>query len=312
MLFSQVPTIFLSFAEENADDNFDHLKTLCPDAQRVHGVKGFDAAHRTASAQARQMNPSCHHFITVDGDNTTLPDFWYLDTDNIPLDMTKNERYVLSWNAYNPLTGLCYGNGGIKLWSHAFIDNMVTHEQTGGKVVDFCWDPCYYQLARIYSVTRPYSTPRQAFVAGFREGAKMTLVDGKPLDSIYETAGRAYALNLQRLITWCSVGNHIPDTGSWSVTGALCGFWSVHVAKTFSLKDISDLTRLSDVYAQYTERPTTVPNSSDMRREIMAKTGIDIPQFGAKQSKFIVERTRPVNNHSPFERETWPQRFEAK
>ena len=312
MRFIDVPTIFLSYAEDNADSNFELLRQQNPAAKRVHGVKGFDAAHRAASEKAKTLKAT-PFFITVDGDNEVIPDFWELDTENIPPEFRLDTKAVLSWNAYNPMTGLCYGNGGLKIWTHSFIDSMVTHEQTEGKVVDFCWDPTYYQLQRIYSITRPYGSARQAFCAGFREGVKMPLVEGKPLDSVYETSGKAYRTNLHRLITWCSVGAHL-DRGGASIYGALYGFWSVHVKKTISMEKVSDLNFIHDLHLELGNNKAehTYPEAKTMRDDILSKTGIDIPAFGAKQSKFVVEATRPYNLSQPFERETWPSPIDVK
>ncbi len=310
MKFIDVPTIFLSYAEDNAVQNYELLLKQNPDAKRVHGVKGFDSAHRAASEKARTLKPT-PFFITVDGDNEVLPEFWELETELIPPEFRLDTKAVLSWNAYNPMTGLCYGNGGLKLWTHSFINEMITHEQTEGKVVDFCWDSTYYQLQRIYSITRPYGSANQAFCAGFREGVKMPLVEGKPLDSIYETAGKAYRLNLHRLITWCSVGAHV-NYGSHSVYGALFGFWSVHVKKTIPMEKVSDLDFIRGLYHDPSTPGSPLPDAKTMREDIQSRTGIDIPAFGAKQSKFVVEATRPYNLSEPFERETWPSQLDVK
>lgn len=316
MRFLDVPTIFLSYAEDNADDNYSLLLQHNPQAQRVHGVKGFDSAHRAASAKAKEMR-NTPYFFTVDGDNETFPEFWKLRTQDIPFEaigLQQTSKFVLSWNAYNPLTGLYYGNGGLKLWHHSFIDQMVTHEQTEGKIVDFCWDSTYIQLAHIYSYTRPYGSRRQAFTAGFREGVKMPLLDGKPVENPYEISQKIYPSNLQRLIAWCSMGSHLPDDdlGRASTAGALYGLWSVHVEKKLPMELVSDLDAIRDIYDQWWEDDDSIPSHEFLRREIHAKTGIVIPQFGAKQSQYIINRTAPVNTSQPFERETWPTPLTVK
>ena len=42
--------VFLSYDEPNADKNYADLLNKAPWAKRVHGVKGFDAAHKAAAA----------------------------------------------------------------------------------------------------------------------------------------------------------------------------------------------------------------------------------------------------------------------
>ena len=306
MKFIDVPTIFLSYAEDNADHHFELLKMQNYKARRVHGVKGFESAHRKASEVAKELDRSFPCFITVDGDNETMPEFWQLYTEDIPRELTpQHGSFCLSWNAYNPMTGLCYGNGGLKLWSHRFVDELNTHENAEEAVVDFCWHENYTQLARIYSTTRPYGSPRQAFTAGFREGAKMPLVNGKQLNSVYETAERAYGLNLKRLLTWASVGGHV-ENGSFSILGALFGFYSVHVTGDIQLRQVSDLDFVRGLY------DGEIPEPRVMREAIVAKTGLEIPLFGPKQSRFVVERTRPTNLAAPFERESWPSPIDVK
>ena len=41
--------VFLSVDEPNAEKNFADLKRKVPWAKRVHGVKGFDTAHKKAA-----------------------------------------------------------------------------------------------------------------------------------------------------------------------------------------------------------------------------------------------------------------------
>ena len=50
-----LPVVFLSYDEPNADENFQYLLDNHPNAEnvhRVHGVKGFDAAHKEAGRVA--------------------------------------------------------------------------------------------------------------------------------------------------------------------------------------------------------------------------------------------------------------------
>lgn len=328
MIFRDLPVVFLSYREDNADANFEHLKKMVPRAIRVHGVKGFDAAHKAAAAAARtfakdagidiQQHP---YFITVDGDNTTLPSFWNLDTEqaasslfSLKEGLPSPANSVLSWNSYNPVTGLMYGNGGLKLWGYQFVNQMTTHEEADEDVVDFCWSLGYRQLAPIFSVTNINGSPRQAYTAGFREGAKMPLVGGKSTASIYETGRTTYPTNLERLITWCSVGAHA-KYGDWSILGAMTGFYMCHVTREFELKNVSDIDLIHSIYEQASEEgrySSSMDKYAKVRTEIKRVTDLDIPNFGAKQSAFIVSRTLPLVNHAqhPFEVETWSPKLD--
>ena len=44
--------VFLSYDEPNADQNYNQLLSFIPWAERVHGVKGSDAAHKACAKLA--------------------------------------------------------------------------------------------------------------------------------------------------------------------------------------------------------------------------------------------------------------------
>lgn len=282
---------------------------------RVHGIRGFDAAHKEAAAKAAANEMGVHGiFITVDGDNEVFKDFWELSLNDIPTDL--DPRYtngVLSWNSYNPMTGLAYGNGGLKLWSTKFVQEMKTHELVPGKrdaVVDFCWKPNYIQLKRIYSVTRNYTSKDQAFVAGFREGAKMGLIDGRVTRTPHRMAELMNPINLARLHRWCSVGKHV-EHGVHSIYGAVYGFHVVHAMGFFPLDMISDLDHLYDFYARESQFLTD-RSLPELRDQVYGVTQIHFQDFGPKQSQWIVDQTRPGNGAKPFDREVWNTPIDVK
>lgn len=251
----------------------------------------------------------CRWFITIDGDNETLPGFWNLRTENIPPELPSAQgRGVLSWNSYNPMTGLAYGNGGLKLWSFDFVSTMETHERapSGSTVVDFCWDDSYVQMSAIMSITRPYASAVQAFCAGFREGAKMPLRYGESPGPAHSLSDLVHDVNMRRLVTWCSVGAHV-EHGEHAIRGAILGFYMVHVVATVSLSEVSNLDFIHGLHAVQQNTPT---NLNRCRELIWESTGIFIPIFGPRQSLFLVQSTRPTSGlemHEAFLREQWKQ-----
>ena len=66
MLFNPLDytTVFLSYDEPNAEENYRHLLTLNPQALRVHGVKGSDTAHKEVAKLSKTDS-----VIIVDADN---------------------------------------------------------------------------------------------------------------------------------------------------------------------------------------------------------------------------------------------------
>lgn len=226
LMVKDLPVIFLSCGEANAEENFSLLQEAdLPHLGRVTGVKGFDAAHKAASKMAQEMVPEATNFVTVDADNTMTRDwFWRVWLEDIqkaipsPLDVS-----VVSFRAVNAVNAACYGNGGVKIWSHIFAKNMVTHELTDDKVVDFCWDPNYFQVKNVVSTTCPNGSALQALRAGYREGVKLTLA-GKELSPVEtrQALSSKHVVPNVRLNQWVTLGFDVPF-GVWCCLGTLLG-----------------------------------------------------------------------------------------
>ncbi len=207
--------VFLSYDEPNADENYDHLRNHIPWANRIHGIKGSDAAHK-ACADISETD----RLVIIDGDNFVYEGLLcqILDlSDNIDL-----SNVVFSWPSYNVINGLIYGNGGIKFWNKNTILKMKTHESADSNdvksQVDFCWSVEYLGIDHCFSETRNNSTPYQAWRAGFREGVKMSLREGEK----FEKMSQIYAGNLDRLLIWMTVGLD-SENGIWAILGARQG-----------------------------------------------------------------------------------------
>jgi len=226
----ELDIIFLSYDEPNADLHYADLCNKVPWAKRVHGIKGSDEAHKEAAKQSET-----DWVITVDADNIVDSRFF-----NIDFDPTKKEIQVYSWLAKNKINGLLYGNGGLKIWRKDFILNMKTHEASDSDraQVDFCWENGYQQFKECYSETVITGSPFQAWRAGFREGVKMTLLDGVriPADEIKE---RVWWHNLHRLKIWSTVGAH-EENGLYAIHGARLGQWMTNCTD-WNYVDVRDL-----------------------------------------------------------------------
>ncbi len=214
---NELDVVFISFDEDNCEENWANLLEIVPWAQRVHGVKGSDAAHKAAANLV-----TTERFISVDADNLVDPAFFDIEMD---FEHIKLKNKAVSWAAKNVVNGLEYGNGGLKCWPKQYVLNMKTHENAESdderNQVDFCWEDSYIQMSEQYSTTYPNSSPRQAFRAGFREGVKMSLSQGGKIapDDFKKVLWWG---NYKRLITWCSVGADT-DNGLWAIYGARLG-----------------------------------------------------------------------------------------
>lgn len=213
---ADLAVVYLSYDEPQREEFWARIRNLVPWAVRVHGVKGSDAAHK-AAAEASDTE----RFILIDGDN--LPDEKFF---NLTLQFPDEswEQAVFRWRARNHVNGLMYGNGGISSWTREFVRDMRTHENTDGRVetvVEFCFDPRYWAMHDCYSTTYPNGSPFHAWRAGFREGVKMCLDQGRR-PTITEFRDRVHQRNLDHLTVWHNVGTDV-ENGEWAIAGARQG-----------------------------------------------------------------------------------------
>ena len=99
--------IFISYNEPNAEQNWQRVLKKAPYAKRVNGVKGIFNAHRAAAKLAKT-----DMFYAVDGDAYLANDWTFEFQPGI---FDRNCSYV--WRSKNPINGLTYEYGGVKLFS---------------------------------------------------------------------------------------------------------------------------------------------------------------------------------------------------
>jgi len=271
---SDLDFVYISFKEPNKEENWADLKNKVPWAKRVDGVKGFDSAHKAAAEKAET-----DFFISVDGDNI-LDERFLLET----LDWTKtNKKAVHRWRARNNVNGLVYGNGGLVGWSKETCLQMKTHEnaETEENQIDFCWGVPHENLHNCYSTTIINSNAKQAFIAGYREGVKMSTEKGKPIPAgNFKTIWKN---NLRILSTWCSVGADV-ENGKYAMLGARmgCFYTVIEDNDIFKIRDLDDMQKYFD--------ETTIENidhellmfGNSLRQQI----DIPIAEFNETDSSF--------------------------
>jgi hypothetical protein len=220
----QFDIIYLSYDEPRAEEFYADVKAKWPWAKHVHGVKGFDSAHKACANLSET-----ERFVTIDGDNIVDSAFFDMEF-TVPDEI---ENCVFSWAARNHVNGLIYGNGGLKCWPRQFVLDMKTHENAdeNTSVVDFCWDVKYIQFDDTYCETYTNGSPFQAFRSGFREGVKLTLDRGKKLELTELNQGSTlWHGNIKRLEIWASVGADVTN-GLWSVYGTRLGAYMTNMTE---------------------------------------------------------------------------------
>ncbi len=298
---SRTDVVFLSYDEPNADENFAWLKENLPRAKRVHGVAGFDAAHRRVGEVAETP-----HVVTIDADNSIL-DFAFFKH---RMDVAASDRHcIFSFRARNAHNALEYGNGGVKIWPTSSLLTLRTHENsaTTAAAVDFCWALPYYQADRLVSEVRVTATPQQAFRAGFREGVKLNMLDGVTAYEAQTGVSRAEALvshvgsgNVERLRVWCSVGAHV-ENGEWAIFGARlgCVLTALEDFETDRVADYPWLERFWDeeVLPAYANPDTRERRSTELVEILNAKLDLGIADLDAAASRFLGSIYRPQRRY---------------
>lgn len=95
---------FVTSYEPDAEANWARLRGVAPRARRITGRRSIPDAY-AACAEASRAS----HFFMVDGDN------WLLDGFSFDLDFAPNPQKTVVWRACNPVNGLVYDHGAVKL-----------------------------------------------------------------------------------------------------------------------------------------------------------------------------------------------------
>jgi hypothetical protein len=276
---ADIPVVFLSFDEPNADQHWDLLLKTVPhnNVSRVHGVVGFDACHKAAAAAF----PDSDYVITVDADNIVDRTFF---KKSAPVGMDGSVSYT--WGGRQYTNGLMYGNGGLKMWSTEHLAGMKSHELADEErdAVDFCWDfRRYKELPGCFSNVHTNGSPYQAFRVGFREGIKLSMEQGRVL-KFNEWSTTMHAANFQRLVTWMTIGKDV-ENGMWSVYGARLAVYLLQY-ENFDFVQIRDYNWFNDFFELYASAD---PNkaSKAIGKKLSDGLGWILPDFDSEQSSFM-------------------------
>jgi hypothetical protein len=270
--------VYLSYDEPNKEEFWVKIKNMVPWAVRVDGVKGSDAAHKAAAAAS-----TTERFIIIDGDNLPYAEFF-----NQTLDFQDSEweSAVYRWRAKNHINGLMYGNGGLSSWTRKFINEMKTHENTDGRTeteVEFCFDPLYWPMHDCYSTTFPNGSAFQAWRAGFREGVKMCLNQGRRPE-ISEFKEQVHQRNLDHLTIWHNIGRDV-DHGIWAIAGARMGTYMTMLT-VWDHRLVQDFAALEDLWATVKDSDPELL-AGRVAEDLDTQLDLPITMYGPEESKFF-------------------------
>ena len=218
--------IFLTYNETDAQANWEQLQTIFPRAKRVIGVKGIYNAHMAASTIAQT-----DMFYVVDADAFV---------NNFQFDYTppiQDRDTVHIWYSHNPVNGLEYGYGGIKLFSKSHFQKA----QAG--VIDTATSVGDVKVIPIVACETRFNTDEfSTWKSAFRECAKLSSkLIKKQLNKETE----------ERLCAWTTV-NSGAQYGKYAITGALAGakYGSANISNPYALEKINDYDWLLTQFAE--------------------------------------------------------------
>ena len=190
---------FISYNETQSTSKYIELVTSFPYNRtiRVNGIKGIHQAHIEAAKQVKS-----NMFYVVDADAKLLPSFKF----DIKLDPSE-EDIVHVWRSINPVNGLEYGYGGVKLLPTKLTLNldiktldMTTNISSRFKV-----------MPDVSNITQFNTDPLSTWRSAFRECVKLS-------------SRQSNEESQHRLYTWIHLGGD-ETFGEYSKGGASAGQW---------------------------------------------------------------------------------------
>jgi len=185
--------------ETNAESNWQHLLALAPRARRMDAARSIRAAFVEAAKTA-----TTSHFFLVDADN------WIQEGFGFNVDVEPRSDEIVVWCALNPVNGLIYPHGGIKL----LPTERVLRASLGDAIDTTTSIAAGLRVVPVMASEHRFNTsPLEAWRTAFRECAKFASrsIRGLREDAISEVVN-----------AWCSKGADAPF-GSWCMLGARDG-----------------------------------------------------------------------------------------
>jgi hypothetical protein len=152
---------FISYDEPDSTGNLVNLLKLTS-YNRVFTIKNIKGIHNAHIAAARQSKTNM--FYVVDADAEILPSFKF----NLKLDPSE-EDIVHVWRSVNPINGLEYGYGGVKLLPTELTLNM----DTGNIDMTTSISTRFKAMEEVSNITVFNTDPLSTWRSSFRECAKL-------------------------------------------------------------------------------------------------------------------------------------------
>ena len=218
--------VFISYQEPDADTNYANLLKKVPNAKRIHGVKGIHQAHIQAA-----MLCNTPMFWIVDGDAKIVDDFNF--DYQVP---AWQYNHVHVWRSKNPVNGLVYGYGGIKLFPRQETIDMDTSKPDMTTSIS----DKFVAVKTVSNITGFNTGEFETWKSAFRECCKLS---SKVIDRQKDVETN------KRLKIWTSIGRDKPF-GEYALRGAKAGmlYGTTHKGDVAALKKINDFEWLQEQF----------------------------------------------------------------
>ena len=190
---------FISYNEPNADKNWLALKSKFIFAKRINGVQGIHNAHIKAASQSLTKM-----FWVVDADAVLVDDFNF----NFKVEEWDTDA-VHVWYSKNPVNGLEYGYGGVKL----FPKELMLVSDTNSIDMTTSVSDKFKVIPEVSNITEFNTDSFNTWKSAFRECTKLA----SKVVTRQNTEESDY-----RLSVWCEEGLE-SEYGKYAIAGARQG-----------------------------------------------------------------------------------------
>jgi hypothetical protein len=207
------PVYFLYTDENNLNENWERLLQVAPWAEAVASIGTIFESHKHIASLCQG-----DRFYVVDAD------CWIVDGFTFDKQIELKPKYVAVFRAKNPINGLVYGHGGIKLFSKdCFSAERLDRPDMTTTLADG-----YIKLNILASEHRFNYTPYATWRTAFREAVKLSAGINKNNND---------QESQDRLTMWCEAGAET-QFGHFAIHGAREGcHWASEDYDTMKVND---------------------------------------------------------------------------
>jgi len=219
--------VFISYHELFAEQNFDNLKKVIK-TNNLHWIKNVKGIHQAHIEAAKIATTDMFYVVDADAIVNNSFNFDY----QIPYYDFAAKSTVHVWKSQNPVNGLEYGNGGIKLLPRQLTIEMDLSKPDMTTSISKWFKP----MTDVSNINGFNTDPFNTWKSAFRECCKLA---SRVIDRQNNEETQA------RLEQWCTIGNDID-----AIDGAIAGrkYGEENQNNTEALMKINDFDWLQNKF----------------------------------------------------------------